>query len=284
MEGRASVPQNRPGLVYRSISARTGESFGFEASGVGIEIQIYRKDTVVRRVYTNTQSRRRNGAKRGTITEFSRKSRQRLSFAARNVEPLPYFVTLTYPAEFPTDGKVVKRHFKAFREWLRRRGVKFFWWIEFQKRGAPHFHLSTDTWIHHEALAAAWYKIVGSGDPKHLRAGTRIEAFRNPDGFAAYASKYAAKMEQKEVPEVYRDVGRFWGYSKAIKPKSKPILSGSMVSMITALRVLRNLYNARRRSWGCRPFRDSGSYSFILWGGGYLPPPPPCKSRRDSGI
>jgi hypothetical protein len=53
-------------------------------------------------------------------------------------------VTLTYPAEFPIDGKLVKRQFEALcKRWLRQWGERprGMWVIEFQDRGAPHFHM-----------------------------------------------------------------------------------------------------------------------------------------------
>lgn len=65
--------------------------------------------------------------------------------------------------------------------------------------------------IDRNAVASAWYRIVGSCDPKHLQAGTRIELFRK---FAARGSDvplYAAKIEQKTVPAEFQNVGRFWG-------------------------------------------------------------------------
>jgi hypothetical protein len=57
----------------------------------------------------------------------------------------------------------------------------FFWVREWQRRGAPHFHLAGafpatihDTPIE-QRLSLAWYQIVASDDERHLRAGTRID-------------------------------------------------------------------------------------------------------------
>lgn len=45
-----------------------------------------------------------------------------------------------------------------------------------------------------------------------MLAGTRIERLRGGrEGAIGYATKYAAKLEQKEVPAGYESVGRFWG-------------------------------------------------------------------------
>jgi len=59
-----------------------------------------------------------------------------------------------------------------------------------------------------------WYNIVGSEDPRHKVAGVRVEALRQGrKATISYASKYAAKMAQKDVPENIRNCGRFWGVS-----------------------------------------------------------------------
>jgi len=127
--------------------------------------------------------------------------------------------TLTYPGEFPHSGRVIKAHFRAFVERCRRyheRAGNFdwsiFWFLEFQSRGAPHFHFFTNHEIPRHLLALWWYDVVGSGDQRHLLAGTRIEYLRaGRSGAISYASKYSAKVEQKTVPAGFEDVGRFWG-------------------------------------------------------------------------
>ena len=43
-------------------------------------------------------------------------------------------------------------------------------------------------------LSLAWYECVGSGDVKHLAAGTQVQAAKGARQVKAYASKlYAAK-------------------------------------------------------------------------------------------
>jgi hypothetical protein len=73
-------------------------------------------------------------------------------------------------------------------------------------------------------VAKRWYKIVNSGDEKHLLAGTRVERIRKPDGAARYCLKYAYKCEQKAVPEQYRNVGRFWGCSRDVTPEKPRVI------------------------------------------------------------
>lgn len=183
------------------------------------------------------------GGPRGKITCLSYQSRQRLAWTAANSGvPLRSMLTVTYPAEWPGDGKEVKRHLRVLLQWLRRReggAESYLWFLEFQARGAPHFHILTGAEIPQPWVALgrrgraepaqvnrvwqtdaseAWYGIVGSQDPKHLRAGTCWEALRCADAAGRYVAKETYKVRQKEVPERYQNVGRFWGASKDMAP------------------------------------------------------------------
>lgn len=83
------------------------------------------------------------------------------------------------------------------------------WWLEFQERGAPHVHFLYTTRVPWEAAASQWARAVG--DESIERTATRYEKVKQTAAMASYVGKYASKMEQKEVPEAYRKVGRFWG-------------------------------------------------------------------------
>lgn len=119
--------------------------------------------------------------------------------------------TLTYGKDYPRDGQRVKAHLRAFVERLRRRewfaDNSLVWFLEFQERGAPHFHFLGTGWISKNWVAQAWAEITG-GD---ARSCSRVEALRNPDSAGAYARKYAMKTEQKCVPSGFEHIGRMWG-------------------------------------------------------------------------
>ena len=53
-------------------------------------------------------------------------------------------LTLTMPGRFVKDGKIVKKMLRVFSEWLRSKGFRGVWFLEFQTRGAPHFHIMLD--------------------------------------------------------------------------------------------------------------------------------------------
>lgn len=164
-----------------------------------------------------------------SIKELSQRSRLRLLHNAKNAElDLLSMITLTYPAEWPGDGREVKRHLDSFRKALRRRfpQAQDLWFLEFQARGAPHFHVLLSCRIPFGRkkmarawVAATWFRIVDSGDKKHLMAGTAWENCRTVDGAARYVAKYACKTHQKAVPPHYQNVGRFWGGSRLLRPE-----------------------------------------------------------------
>jgi len=169
-----------------------------------------------------------DGTTRGNISEFSPGSGVRMRRYLREcLADYQHMVTLTYPGFFPTNGPTVKEHLRRFIQEVRRQHTRecefgnikespedfsAFWFLEFQSRGAPHFHIFL-TWApKRQWVAERWYHIVNSEDDRHLRAGTRTEQLiKGRSGTVAYASKYAAKMEQKAVPEDFKNVGRFWG-------------------------------------------------------------------------
>lgn len=129
------------------------------------------------------------------------------------------FVTLTY-RNIPRDGRLVKRHLAAFAErWRRRLGMTLgAWKLEFQRRGAAHFHLALvvpgdiDLVALRAWTSSSWTAIVSPGDLVHLSAGTNVQELRG--NFAGYFAKYTAspdKRYQHEVPEDFTNVGRWWG-------------------------------------------------------------------------
>lgn len=166
---------------------------------------------------TITDNSQVGGGKRGKVSGFTRASRRRLMqrIAMTKKVMMPVFVTLTYPGAWSEDPKVWKRDLRVF--WMRVKraypSASAIWKLEFQKRGAPHFHLLV--WgVKYAYLVLSvsklWYEVVGSGDERHLRAGTRVENVRDWRGVMAYASKYLGKVEDGK-----KEVGRFWGVMSA---------------------------------------------------------------------
>jgi glycosyltransferase involved in cell wall biosynthesis len=223
-------------------------------------------DVTIKRKWSHTCQV--GGGKRKKITGLSQKAQENMLFKARNCEGFKVLITLTYPAEYPHDGTLVKYHWKRMKQWLTRRGFQGFWFLEFQKRGAPHYHIFLTGYVDIKAVQKMWYDVVASGDEKHLRAGVRVEKIRMEHCAAAYAAKYAGKREQKEVPADYQNVGRFWGLFGGLKPtlyaRSEGENKGEMAQRVRALKRLYQEYR-KRRGLGT-PRKDKGLYSFKLWG------------------
>lgn len=164
--------------------------------------------------------------KRGKIDAFSEKSRRRVRRAAVDAWPaLTSQFVLTYPAEFPQDGKVSKKHLQKFLDCFRKhfKGHPYLWVLEFQRRGAPHYHLFLDLPVTEENrlwLASTWCRVSCDDDPAALAFHSHERNFISWDmGNGSYVAKYLEKDNQKFVPDGYTDVGRFWGTSRGLIPK-----------------------------------------------------------------
>lgn len=165
------------------------------------------------------------GSSRSGVHEFSAGSAVRMRRYIREcMAEYQNMVTLTYPGFFESDGAIVKDHLRRYLQELKRKierenphdvlRYSTFWFLEFQERGAPHFHLFTTHYASKDWVSKTWYRIVNSEDPRHLVAGTRCEKLeRGRSGLISYATKYACKQCQKVVPKDYENVGRFWGVS-----------------------------------------------------------------------
>ncbi len=132
----------------------------------------------------------------------------------RHVQRGILFVTLTYPRDWPGDWSAWKRQLDTWLKRVRRRlpGAAGVWKLEPQVRGAPHFHLLMigAPYLGREWLSRTWYEVVGSGDPKHLAAGTNVQLAHSHRGVLAYAAKYTAKAQL--LPATWQGgVGRWWG-------------------------------------------------------------------------
>jgi hypothetical protein len=191
-----------------------------------ITASVYRHDVVVKIHFSKFSQP--DPASRENCRAWSKKSRKRLMFVALNTDVVfRSMVTLTYPADFPRDGRVVKKHLNVMLKWLKYHTLQsnYLWFFEWQRRGAPHVHILLESplrgLVAGKEVSVAWYRICDSGDEKHLLAGTRMERLREENGAIRYALKYASKMRQKRVPDDFINVGRMWGHSRPVAPKPR---------------------------------------------------------------
>lgn len=167
----------------------------------------------------------KGGGKRGRISGFSRQSRRRLLYLMASLDTrelsLPLFVTLTYPGEdwerYGGEAKTVKRHLDKLGHWIKYHHpqASAIWRQEFQKRGAPHFHLLVFgvDFIGCNVLAYEWYKIIGSEQLSHLMAGVQVKACKTWRHATGYVSKYMGKVEEfnDSGVAIHSRPGRLWG-------------------------------------------------------------------------
>jgi len=219
------VDWSRFGPLGRSVRQRHVEQW----RDVVAVVEVAPGGTIARRVGLGTASP--VGGDRGDVWGFSAASRGRLMRLLARVDwgaLLPsgscrfrrsqraHFVTLTYPESYPGDWQVWKAHLKAFLMRLQRRfpdlrGV--LWKLEFQERGAPHFHLLTvfdgsrDVVSFRRWVLRSWFEVCKTGDDAHGRSGTSVEQVYGPASkLMAYMTKYLAKPGLAPC-----QTGRVWG-------------------------------------------------------------------------
>lgn len=166
---------------------------------------------------------------RDKIRGFSAKARHRMMEKMMMVEWAPViegtgkrskkvrglFATFTYPGEYSPSFEVWKAHLSSLRKRIERGFPSFeraIWKLEFQARGAPHFHIPlmfrepVDVQAFRQWAGCVWYDIVGSGDPKHRQSGTSIDAMYGPVGrLLRYLVKYIGKKVSRE-----EETGKIW--------------------------------------------------------------------------
>lgn len=155
-----------------------------------------------------------------------------------NAASQPVMVTLTLPGKWldvaPTAAVAAKKFDNFARAWRHQWGVapQWIWKREFQRRGAPHWHIWTtlptgDHQAFREWLSAAWTHALDIGDLNErklsLKAGTGLDfaiglRARDPKRLAIYFLKESlggeGKSYQNAAPREWagQSIGRFWGY------------------------------------------------------------------------
>ena len=202
-------------------------------------------------------------ATRGRVTEWSRKARARFKRKISKVVQAnlgnAICLTLTYPNEFPQvdDFTTYKGHLARLKRVLISLGFCGFWKLEFQKRGAAHFHLllipnkKIEGGLKQlrETISHKWANIVDSGDEKHIQAGITLDPVRSPRGAVGYLASYMGKKEQT-MP------GNFTGHYTGVVDSGKipwgeeVVLPCGRKTAVTIRRILRNLVRKSMDRYG----------------------------------
>lgn len=207
-----------------------------------VAVEVYENGVmeIIRESKLQTIEKKKKG-NRKKVTELSKKSLTRLAFLASvNSQRFKTMLTLTYGIEYPMSGIKAKKDLNRFLVSFRRlvHQEYYLWFLEFQKRSAPHFHIlssaPTPTPEKRRRAAEIWLRSskVPNVSYTSLKTGNRLnqqiammefncstdgfwEPIRSKEGAKRYITKYALKTAQKSVPPAYSDVGRFWGCSRS---------------------------------------------------------------------
>ncbi len=133
-----------PGLSKEHISVPTEGSFA--------SVEVFRGASFLR-VQLHSSGPEPTPPVRGEITHFTNAARRRMLDLMAKIDAslIPFFVTLTYPDEFPSYHEDFKNHLDLLGQRIRRRWPEVFivWKLEFEPRKsgvnkgkiAPHYHL-----------------------------------------------------------------------------------------------------------------------------------------------
>lgn len=225
---------------------------------------------------------------RGKVRGMSRKSRKRLLeriSATRGLKGA-FFVTLTYPDEFPEDPRQQYRDLKVLLQRILHEhpDAGYIWRKEYKKRRsgvnvgliAPHFHLFllmpgqllTNV---RSYISRAWFEVVGSGDERHERAGTQVDTLKNLRHAMYYASKYIAKQDDDALPD---GTGRIWGYGGSLDAQASVTVTLTRAQYVEMKRLTAAWLRSKRNRYGRFIKRMPAGFSFTVFGLGDETGPP----------
>lgn len=242
------------------------------------ENSLYFKDDI------NKQHRERPYmSRRGDVRQFSESSRKRLLRIFSRIQISNYkamhFVTLTYHEAWREADHNPQKDLNSFLQSLRDKyeSIDYIWRLEFQKRGAPHYHLiimfpnGTKAPKYSEFLkycVSSWHRIADPESDDHAAFGVQGAQLNDYRMAFAYCSKYSAKEESSNEFE-YK--GRRWGTSTtlALKPVlalELPYAQYMMIRQLVRSQIMAkgNIHwkfaNYLNESWTCHTYIDINNF------------------------
>lgn len=177
---------------------------------------------------------------RGACTSFSKRSRLRLIKTLCKLQSSrlhqPHFVTLTWHHSWDTSRECIQGSLNQFLTEFRRDwpGSHYLWRLEWQRRGAPHFHLiiwaekgrdEHDTYDLHEWCRETWHRIADPKSGAHHTHGVDCRQVTSWREAYRYVCKYTSKLDNVASPE-YK--GRRW--AKDRKLPTEPVITVALTS------------------------------------------------------
>lgn len=181
---------------------------------------------------------------RGEVREFSRQARKRMMqyFATIDEEVVAVrccFITLTYHNDWGDGARDWHDDLNTFLTWLCRSYPKagVVWRLEFQDRGAPHWHLLVVNAPHipYADVTREWAGIAHEHSIYHGEYATKVEGVKSWRQACFYIGKYVAKVNDcpNRLP-----TGRCWGVRRA------ECIPTSVKCEMLPLRAWRTVYSA----------------------------------------
>jgi len=216
---------------------------------------------------TNTQV---GGGIRSRIQGFTRRSRHSLMRTINRINTAQVgpmgFLTFTYHENW--QERDVKRDLDLYFKRLRRRfpGLSYVWRLEYQRRGAPHFHVliffptNQVLDIEDEALLADhWHQVVDEGNIHHAKHGTKVKIFEDSfEGVRIYTMKYCTKMKEGGTVTLEGYTGSYWGKSQNLPMAALDELVLDEGEEVEARRQIRNWLRKRPEEYARRSVEDPG--------------------------
>lgn len=159
------------------------------------------------------------------IKEFSVNSKRRLSQKLNQIRfdlyATRFFVTLTFHDDFPVTGLDLKKMLDRFQKKLHSEinGLGLVWRLEFQDRGAPHFHFfvlsekrSCGFTKNHlsRIIRDSWFSLFDFVSESHKIFGCDIREIVDDSKTCSYICKYVGKIDESSK---HPGFGRRWGTS-----------------------------------------------------------------------
>ncbi len=228
-------------------------------------LEIYRNDVIHRRA-TGSNSRsqpRSRGGSRGKARAYSESSRRNFCKFLNNIGPLKFMLTITYPETFPDDVNIIKKDLKSILNKIRKQGAEYLWVIEFQRRGAPHFHILLDRPVPTDSLAKLWSRRTAAPS-----TAVHLSPVQSWIGIRRYFTSPRKWCQQHLPPSWQEDLGRWWGHSRGLKAEPVKTIKGDTPEnrdrVLTLARTARRIDRHRR----ARQRRDPGIFSRSTYGTG----------------
>lgn len=164
------------------------------------------------------------GGIRKSIVGFSKNSKCRLVRFVNRIytRAVPVFITLTYHEKWTEDFKQWKYHLNLF---LSRTSYSFrklypdsagIWRLEFQRRGAPHFHIvaffdeGVDVYALEQEVKQLWFQIVDDDSREFYEYGVHVQSAFNQRGVLFYLLGGHLSKDKQARNDI--KTGRSWGY------------------------------------------------------------------------